>query len=255
MWLPGRLVYCAGNKGTVVPGLLKCLGVWPLPCAGGWSTLGSRPGGGTLLRNASSSIALCLGLGCPPPLPGWLYTEGCVVPRCPFTAAYARCLAGWCGVGELCCHPKRNPITGVRLCCQFYFKAWGCSAGEQYRALRHPSSGQRSPRRWQGLLCPPCCPVGARCLKKEGQEQAQHHSPRREKAASWYGAGDTKQILDFMHPFGAAPNPVLSPRRGQWLCLLTPFLRSWCLCSHPRGIQLLVPPWLHLGPQPPPLHW
>lgn len=65
MWLPGRLVYCAGNKGTVVPGLLKCLGVWPLPCAGGWSTLGSGPGRGTLLRNASSSIAFCLGLGCP----------------------------------------------------------------------------------------------------------------------------------------------------------------------------------------------
>lgn len=78
LWLPG-LVYCSGNNGTLVPGLLKCLGVWPLPCAGGWSTLGSRPGGGTLLRNACSSIAFCLGLGCAP-TPGWLCAEGGAVP-------------------------------------------------------------------------------------------------------------------------------------------------------------------------------
>lgn len=52
-------------------------------------------------------------------------------------------------------------------------------------------------------------PRGCR-LPEKREEQAQHHSPRREKAASWYGAGDTKQTLDSMHPFGAAPNPVLS---------------------------------------------
>lgn len=108
MWLPGRLVYCAGNKGTVVPGLLKCLGVWPLPCAGGWSTLGSRPGGGTLLRNASSSIACCLGLGCPPTPPGWLDAGGCVVPRCPFTAACARLSRVVRGGGALL-SPQKEP--------------------------------------------------------------------------------------------------------------------------------------------------
>lgn len=91
------------------------------------------------------------------------------------------------------------------------------------------------------------------CRLPEAEEQAQHQSLGREKAASSCSAG--KQTLDSMHPFGAAPNPVLSPCRHQWLCLLTPFLWSWCLCSDPRGIQLLVPPWLHLGPQPPPLHW
>lgn len=63
MWLPGRLVYCMENKKAVVPGLSKCLGVQPQPSAWGWSTFGSRAGGGTLLRNVPPSIAFCLGLG------------------------------------------------------------------------------------------------------------------------------------------------------------------------------------------------
>lgn len=108
MWLPGRLVYCAGNKGTVVPGLLKCLGVWPLPCAGGWSTLGSRPGGGTLLRNASSSIALCLGLGCPPPPRLALYRGVCgaLLPlHCCLCSVLSRVVRG----GGALLSPQKEP--------------------------------------------------------------------------------------------------------------------------------------------------
>lgn len=122
MWLPGRLVYCAGNKGTVVPGLLKCLGVWPLPCAGGWSTLGSRPGRGTLLRNASSSIAFCLGLGCPLTLPAgfmprgvWCLTAPSLLPMLSL-AEWGSPAPQLSEVRGPCCHPKRNAI---RLCCQF----------------------------------------------------------------------------------------------------------------------------------------
>lgn len=47
-------------------------------------------------------------------------------------------LAGW-RWGEPCCHPKRSPLTGARLCCQSFSKAWGwqassppfCGAGAQ----------------------------------------------------------------------------------------------------------------------------
>lgn len=108
MWLLGRLVYCAGNKGTVVPGLLKCLGVQPLPSAGGWSTLGSRPGGGTLLRNVSSSIAFCLGLSWASPYPGLLSAEGCAMAHCPPPPPPAPHLAGqW--QGSLALTPKGAP--------------------------------------------------------------------------------------------------------------------------------------------------
>lgn len=69
------------------------------------------------------------------------------------------------------------------------------------------------------------------CRLPEGEEQAQHHSPTREKA-TWYGAGDAR----FHAPFGSAPNPVLSPHRSHWLCLFTSFLWGWSLCSDPRGI-------------------
>lgn len=105
MWLPGRLVYCSGNKGTVVPGLLKCLGVWPLPCARGWSTLGSRPGRGTLLRNASSSIAFCLGLGCPLTPPAGFMPKGVWCLSAPSLLPVLG-LAGWCEAGGSCWHPK-----------------------------------------------------------------------------------------------------------------------------------------------------
>lgn len=145
MWLPGRLVYCAGNKGAVVPGLLKCLGVWPLPSAGGWSTLGSRPGGGTLLRNASSSIAFCLGLGCPP---GRLSAEGCAVPCYPPTAACAP-LSRAVGGAALLSPQKEAPLRcqalptallqGVGMVGFLTALLWGWGTGEQCRGLECPS--------------------------------------------------------------------------------------------------------------------
>lgn len=127
MWLPGRLVYCAGNKDAVVPELLKCLGVRPMPSAGGWSTLGSRPGGGTLLRNASSSVAFCLGLGSPhthththPPTVQ-LSDKGCVVPHCP---TFATCTPRQ-EQGALLSPQNQPPY---RLSCQLSSKARGWQA-------------------------------------------------------------------------------------------------------------------------------
>lgn len=55
-------------------------------------------------------------------------------------------------------------------------------------------------------------------------------------------------------PWTAVPNPMLCSPSDQQLCLFTPLLWSRCLRAHPGGIQLLVPPRLHVGPQPPSLH-
>lgn len=168
MWLPGRLVYCAGNKGAVVPGLLKCLGARPLPSAGGWSTLGSRPGGGTLLRNASFLNSLLFGVGLAPP--SRLSAEGRAMPHCPPTAACAL-LSGMLRGGGSLLSPQKEPprrcqalptalLQGVGLVGFLTAPLWQC------RGLGGPSWAQA---RGGGrvLRYPPCSPTGIGCLKTQ----------------------------------------------------------------------------------------
>lgn len=121
----------------------------------------------------------------------------------------------------------------IRLCCQC--KAWGRSAGEQYTALGHASSGHRSPRRWHGLLCPPCCPGGAGCLKERSRLSITLQQGKKQP-------GMVLGTLDSMHPLvllptlcslltgvtGCASSPLSC---GAGACVLTPEGYS-CLC-HP----------------------
>lgn len=85
MWLPGRLVYCAANKGPLVPGLLKCLGAQPLPSAAGLEHLGEQAWPGHLAEECIFLNSLLFGAGLASlSRPS---AEGCVVPSCPPIAA------------------------------------------------------------------------------------------------------------------------------------------------------------------------
>lgn len=124
MWLLGRLVYRAENKRAVVPGLPKRLGARPWSSAWGWSTFGSRAGGGTLLRNAPPSIAFCLGLVWPRDGVGGdaaAFSCALLPPCCLHPAQQGR---------GLCSHPKRRPhpprpLARMRLANFITSPVWG----------------------------------------------------------------------------------------------------------------------------------
>lgn len=208
-------------SGSVVPALRR-----------GLEHLGERAWRRHLAEECVSSIAFCLGWAAPSLPPAGFVPRGVWCLAAPSLLPVLG-LAGWCEAGGPAVTPQETPSQ--------------VSGSAARSSLRHRAAVQVSvygtgacqvrPQEPQEVTGSAVSSLLSRgCTLSEGQEQAKHHSPRREKAASWYGAGDTKQTLDSMHPFGAAPNPVLSLCRGQWLCLLTPFLWSWCLCSDPRGI-------------------
>lgn len=244
MWLPGRLVYCAGNKGAVVPGLLKCLGARPLPSAGGWSTLGSRPGGGTLLRNASFLNSLLFGVGLAPP--SRLSAEGRAMPHCPPTAACVPLSGALRGGGSLLSPQKEPPcrcqalptalLQGVGLVGFLTAPLWQC------RGLGGPSWAQaRGGGRVCGIL-----PAALWHRLPEDTERSKlsvlRFSPKGKSNLPSMVLGTQGS------PWAAVPNPMLSPTPcsllpgvsscassplscGAGACVLTPEGYS-CLC-HP----------------------
>lgn len=99
----GGLFTAQKTRGLLFQG---CRSVWelgPWSSAWGWSTFGSRAGGGTLLRNAPPSIAFCPGLVWP-----WAgvgsdaaaFSCALLPPCCLHPARQGR---------GLCCHPERRP--------------------------------------------------------------------------------------------------------------------------------------------------
>lgn len=63
MWLLGRLVYGAENKRAVVPGLLKCLGAWPLVLRLGLEHLWEQGWRRHLAEECASLNSLLSGVG------------------------------------------------------------------------------------------------------------------------------------------------------------------------------------------------